>query len=63
MDTKQMESVIGTMSGHERAEALRAMHQALFVERLFSAIALRVRKAFRSAGRAMTLVYGRGYEH
>ena len=63
MDTKQLESVIGTMNTMERARALQGMHTALLIERLFDAIAARVRKAARSAGHAMTLVYGRGFEH
>ena len=63
MDTKQIESVISTMNAMERARALRAMHQALLIERLFIAIATRVGRAVRSARHAMTLVYGRGFEH
>ncbi len=63
MQTKQIESVINTMNEMERARALQGMHTALLVERLFSAVASGVRKALRSAGHAMTLVYGRGFEH
>jgi len=63
MDTKQLESVVATMSPMERGRALQQMHTALLIERLFSAIGSRVRRALRSAGRAMTVVYGRGYEH
>ena len=63
MDTKQIESVVGTMNPMERARALQGMHTALLIERLFDAMASRVRKAVRSAGQAMALVYGRGYEH
>jgi hypothetical protein len=63
MQTKQRESVINTMNEMERARALDGMHTALLIERLFSAIASRLRKALRSAEHAMTLVYGRGFEH
>ena len=63
MDTKQIESVIASMNSMERARALQGMHTALLIERLFSAIEFRVRKALRSAGHAMRLVYGRGFEH
>jgi hypothetical protein len=63
MDTTQIESVISTMNAMERARALRAMHQALLIERLFIAIGTRVGRAARSARHAMTLVYGRGFEH
>jgi hypothetical protein len=63
MQTRQIESVIDTMSEVERARALQGMHAALLIERLFSAIGSGIRRAMRSAGRAMTLVYGRGYEH
>ena len=63
METRQIESVIATMNTMERARALRAMHQALLIERLFSAIGTRVRRAVHSARHAMTLVYGRGVEH
>ncbi|HVN34983.1 MAG TPA: hypothetical protein VMU96_06990 [Casimicrobiaceae bacterium] len=63
MQTKQIESVIATMNDMERARALQGMHAALLIERLFSAVASGVRRGLRSAGRAMTLAYGRGYEH
>ena len=63
MQTRQIESVIASMNEMERARALQGMHTALLIERLFSAIASRARKAWRSAARAMTLVYGRGFEH
>ena len=63
METRQIESVIATMNPMERARALRAMHQALLIERLFAAIGTSVRRAARSARHAMTLVYGRGFEH
>ena len=63
MQTKQRESVINTMNEMERARALDGMHTALLIERLFSALASRARKAWRRAARAMTLVYGRGFEH
>jgi hypothetical protein len=63
METRQIESVIATMNVAERAQALRAMHQALLIERLFTAMGSRVRKALRGAGRAITLVYGRAIEH
>ena len=63
MQTTQIESVIGTMNAMERARALQGMHAALLIERLFRAIGSGVRRAARSAGRAMTLVYGGGLEH
>ena len=63
MQTRQIESVIATMSDIERARALQGMHAALLIERFFSAIASGVRQGLRSAGHAMTLAYGRGYEH
>ena len=59
MHGKQFESVLDTMNVMERARALRAMHQALLLEKLASAIVARVRRALRSACHAMTLVYGR----
>jgi len=63
MDTKQIDSVIATMSPLERGRALQGMHTALLIERAFDAIASSIRRALRSAGHAMALVYGRGYEH
>ena len=63
MEIRQIESVIASMNEMERARALQSMHTALLIERLFSAIGSRVRKALRSAAHAMTLVYGRGFEH
>ena len=63
MQTRQIESVIASMNEMERARALRGMHTALLIERLFTAIASRARKGLRSAKHAMTLVYGRGFEH
>ena len=63
METRQIESVISTMNTMERARALRAMHQALLIERLFTAIGTRARKAVKSARHAMTIAYGRGFEH
>ena len=63
METRQIESVISMMNAMERARALRAMHQALSIERLFAVIGTRVRRAVHSARHAMTLVYGRGFDH
>ena len=59
METNQFDSVIATMNTMDRARALQAMHTALLIERLASAIVSRARRALRSAGHAMTLVYGR----
>jgi hypothetical protein len=59
MESKQFESVFDTMNEMERARALQAMHTALLLEKLASAIVARVRRALRSAGHAMTLAYGR----
>jgi hypothetical protein len=59
MNGKRTSEVLSTMYAVERARALQGMHQALRVEKLFSAATSRVRNALGSAGRAMTLVYGR----
>jgi hypothetical protein len=63
MQTREIKSVIAAMNAVERERALRGMHTALLIERLFRAIGSGIRRALRSAGHAMTLVYGRGYEH
>ena len=59
MRNGELDSVLATMNVMERARALQGMHQALLFERLASAIVARVRSALRSAGHAMSLVYGR----
>ncbi|HKE38673.1 MAG TPA: hypothetical protein VKG21_02450 [Casimicrobiaceae bacterium] len=59
MNRKRTSEVFGTMNAVERARASQGMHQALRLERLFSATVARVRNALGSAERAMTLVYGR----
>ena len=63
MDTKQIESVVARMSPMERARALQGMHTALLIERIFSGLGAGARRALRSARHAMTLAYGRGFEH
>ena len=63
MQTRQLESVFATMNEMERTRALQGMRTALRVERLFSAIGSAIRRALRSARHAMTVVYGRGFEH
>ena len=63
MQTSQIQSVIATMNTMEQARARQGMQVALLIERLFSATGSGVRRALRSARQAMTLVYGRGFEH
>ena len=63
MQTRQIESVIATMNTMEQARARQGMEAALLIERLFSATGSGIRRALRSATHAMTLVYGRGFEH
>ncbi|HTS23999.1 MAG TPA: hypothetical protein VMN79_19585 [Casimicrobiaceae bacterium] len=58
MERKQADRVVDTMNTLERARALQGMHEALLLGNLTLAATSRVRKALRSAGEAMTLVYG-----
>ena len=59
MESRQIDQVIDTMNVMDRARALRGMHQAMLLGNLVDAIVSGVRGALRSAGHAMTLVYGR----
>ena len=59
MQRQQASSVIDTMNAYERGQALRNMRTALRLASLAENIASSARGFFRSAGQAMTLVYGR----
>ena len=61
MQRKQALRVIDTMNAMERTRASREAQQAMRLANLADALASGVRSALADAGRAMTLVYGRGY--
>ena len=59
MKSTQINQVIDSMNVMDRARAVRGMHQAMVLGNMVDAITSSVRGALGSAGRAMTLVYGR----
>lgn len=59
MERKQSSRVVDTMNAMERARAVEGMNQALLLAEVTLAGVTRVRNALNSAGKAMTLVYGR----
>ena len=59
MKRNETSQVADSMNARDRAHAQRGMHQAMALGNLVNALTASVRGAVRSAGHAMTLVYGR----